>query len=279
MRAVLHTSQGDVAFQEYARRDENLIVPATGTFVRLKHWDELGRGDNVDEYPEMFTPNPVNAGDPPKLVAVDPAGKKYDYVEMPDEWQWFLWRFWDWASQHTLPRGKIESFYQRPNNDRTFARTTPGSLTYVYVDMVEAHRAFTEAGSPEAGSKDVVTGRNPGAKGYEWLFNPTGGAMVRVLRTLGIYYEIEALDVLKPPPSIEYVAARPWLYFWCTQYGKFSGSTRFPQIKTANAVHGLPEAGTSSPLLSKGGRLRVLKSATVPLVNGQPWSPYKPVKR
>lgn len=255
---------------DYVRLDENLKVPLSGNFVQLKHWDELNKGDNKNSFPEMFTPE---CG----LLAKDPDGRVYDYVEMPESWQWFLWDFWNWASQYKLPKGKIEEFYTRPNNFRTFARATPGSQTYVYVDMVEAHRAFTEAGSPEAGSKDVVTGRNLSAKkSYEWLFNPTGGAMVKVLRTLGTYYEIEALDVLKPPPSIQWVVERPWLYFWCVQWGKYSGATRFPQIKNANAVHGLPPAGTPSPLLSKGGSLKVLRSSCTPLKNGDTWTPYRP---
>ena len=254
---------------EYKRLDENLRVPDVGKFVQIKHWDEFGRY-NVNPYPEM-----INAS--MGLLLQDLNGRIYDYVEMPDSWQWFLWNFWDWASGYKLPRGKIESFYQRPGNFRTFAKTTAGSLTYVYVDMVEAHRAFTEAASPEAGARDVVTKRNlNNPKPYEWLFFPTGGAMLKVLRVVGQYYEVEALDVLKPPPSIEYVVSRPWLSFWCTQYGKYTGSTRFPQIKNANAVHGLPPVGTPSPLMSKGGIIRIKKSSCHELQNGAAWTPYKP---
>lgn len=255
----------------YTRLDEKLIIPSDGKFVQIKHWGELGRGDNKNEFPEII--------DATHILTKDPTGKVYDYVAMPDAWQRFLWEFWKWASQGKLPEGKIESFYSRPDNFRTFAKATPGSLTYVYVDMVEAHRAFTEAGSPEAGSRDVVTSRNlNNPKGYEWLFRPTGGAMLKVLRTVGVYYEVEALDVLKVPPTIDYVVERPWLYFWCTQWGKYSGSTRFPQIKNANDVWGLPPAGTPSPLFSKGGTFRILKSACNVLENGKPWSPYQSIK-
>lgn len=256
--------------QPYIRLDENLRVPNAGKFVQLKHWDKLGKGDNKNEFPEMFTRTDG-------LLLRDPEGREYSYVEMPEAWQWFLWGFWKWASQEKLPDGKIEGFYKRPDNSRTFAKTTPGSLTYVYVDMVEAHRAFTEAGSPEAGSKDYVTKRNlSNKKSYEWLFNPTGGAMVKVLRTIGTEYEIEALDVLKSPPSIDYVVARPWLYFWCTQWGKYTGSNRFPQIKNANEVNGLPPAGIPSPLMSKGGKIRISRSSCIELKNDEIWSPYEP---
>ncbi len=261
----------DVTPAEYKRLDEDLIVPTDGgRYVRLKHWDELGRGDNEDEYPEMITPG---VG----LLLRDPNGRAYDYVSLPDHWLWFYWDWWKHDSQNRLPEGKIEGFYKRPGNERTFARTTPGSLTYVYVDMLEAHRFLTEAGSAEGGFRDPVTKRNMDFPiNMKVLFNPTGGAMVKVKRVLGAYYELEALDVLKPPPTVEYLAARPWLYFWCTQYGKFTGSTRFPQIKNANEVHNLPPAGISAPLMSIGGTIKVLKTACVPLVPGQPWTPYKP---
>jgi hypothetical protein len=251
------------------RLDENLKVPDVGRFVRLKHWDELGRGENVDPYPEIID---RSAG----LLTTGPDGRVYDYVPLEDRWQWFLWKFWDWGSQYRLPTGRIEEFYKRPYNDRTFARTTPGSLTYVYVDMVEAHRAFTEAGSPEAGSRDIVTRRNlDNTRGYEWLLRPTGGAMCKVVRDLGSVLELEAIDLLKPVPEVSYVTERPWLYFWATQYGKFTGSTRFPQIKNANAVHGLPAQGTPCPLFSLGGTIKIAKTGCVPLTNGASYSPYK----
>ena len=259
----------------YVPLDIDLVVPNDGReYVRLKHWDELGSelgfGDNDDPWPEMFTPG---CG----LKLRDPNGRQYEYVELTDEWLWFLWYWWDFTSQYKLPKGKIESFYTRPGNERTFAKTTPGSLTYVYVDMLEAHRAFTEAGSPEGGFRDPVTNRNMNHPGnVQWLFDPTCGALGRVKQELGTYLELEALDVLLPPPTVESVFARPWLYFWCTQFGKFIGSTRFPQIKNANAVHGLPPQGIPSPLLSIGGSIKVLRTSCVPLVPGQAWSPYKP---
>ena len=262
----------DVQPAEYKRLDESLTVPNDGgTYYQLKHWDDLGRGDNVSEFPEMFIPG---LG----LLMRDPNGRAYDYVEMPDQWLQFYWDWWNYVSQYRLPKGKIEGFYKRTGNERTFAKTTPGSLTYVYVDMLEAHRAFTEAGSAEGGFRDPVTDRNMDFPiNMMVLFDPTCGAMLREKRKLtGKYLEFEALDVLKPPPTIEWLAERPWLHFWCTQWGKLSGSTRFPQIKNANEVHGLPPAGISAPLMSIGGTIKVLKTACVPLVPGQPWTPYKP---
>ena len=261
----------DTKPEVYVPLDINLVVPNDGgEYVRLKHWDELGMGDNVEPWPEMFTPAHG-------LRLRDPDGRQYEYPELSDEWMWFLWHFWDRASQYRLPKGQIESFYKRPRNDRTFAKTTPGSLTYVYVETTQAHVAFTEGGSIEGGFRCPVTKRNMDhPENMHWLCDPTGGALGRIKRKLGTYIELEALDLLLPPPTPEFVFARPWLYFWCTQFGKFIGSTRFPQIKNANAVHGLPPQGIPSPLLSIGGSIQVLRTSCVPLVPGQAWSPYKP---
>lgn len=260
-----------VSRHPYTRMDTGLSVPPVGTFVQLKHWGELGRGGNIDEYPEMFTPTMG-------LDLLDPDGRRYDYVELSDAWMQFQWRFWDWNSQYHLRVDKELIPYQKPGNDRTFYEAVPGSLTSVYVSMGEAHRAFTEAGSREAGARDPVLGLNmSNPRNVEWLCNPTCGALLKVLAVDGIYFEIEALDLLKPPPSLLEVITKPWLYFWCTQWSDVTGSTRFPQIKTANAVHDLPEAGVASLLFSKGGRIRVKRSSCgVPLVNGQRWSPYQP---
>lgn len=274
LRVTVSGKEPAPAPAEYKRLDENLTVPNDGRrYVRLKHWMELPKGcTNTNAYPEI-----IDKAD--GLLTHGPDGREYDYVALEDRWQWFLWNFWDWASQYRLPKGKIEYFYQRPGNFRTFAYATRGSLTYVYVDMVEAHRAFTEAGSPEAGSRDVVTGRNLTAKkGYEWLCRPTGGHVARVKRVLGVYYELEAIDLLKACPTMEYMEANPHLYFWCTQASNFGGATRFPQIKNANEVNGLPVAGIPSPLFSLGGTIKILKSACVEMTPGAAWSPYASAK-
>lgn len=272
-RTISIKSNGDFSIppKEYARLDQNLRVPTDGgRYVQVKHWNELPNGgDNVKAYPEI-----IDKSD--GILTVDPNGRDYAYAELSDSWEWAMWYFWEWAGQKSLPKGRIESYYTRPGNTRIFANTTPGSLTYVYVDMMEAHRAFTDAGSPEAGARDVVTQRNMTArKNIEWLCRPTGGALLKVTKIVGVYYEIEALDLLKPPPAIDYIASRPWLYFWCTQWGKYIGSSRFPQIKNAYEIQGLPPAGTPSPLLSLGGTFRIKKSSCTDfLTPGQEWTPY-----
>lgn len=266
--------------KEYIRLDENLRVPTEGRFVALKHWDQFeGKGDNKNEFPEMFNASMGLELRESRDGVFNPEGDRYTYVELEAHWQKFLWDVFEWSAQSRLPKGEITGYYKKPfpNDKRTFAHTTPGSQTYVYVNMVEAHRAFTEAASPEAGARDVMTKRNMNnPRDYEWLCFPTGGNMLKVKKEVGTYYEIEAIDLLKPPPSIQFIADRPWLRFWCTQWGKYSGSTRFPQIKNANEVNGLPPAGIASPLFSKGGVFRVLKKSCIELKNGASWSPYAP---
>ncbi len=256
----------------YVPQDQNLVVPPAeaGSFVQLRHWDELGGGDDETPIPEMLTPAHG-------LELRDLDGKQYEYAELSKKWQFRMKEWWDYNSQYRLPEGEVTGTYTRPGNDRTFYSATPGSLTALWIKITEAHIAFTEGGSREAGSRDDVLGVNLGArKAIEWLCNPCCGNVLRRLRTDGAWYDIEALNLLQDPPPLSYIVARPWLRFWCTQYSHKQGGTRFPHIKNVNAVWGLPPQGVASLLLSKGGVIRVKKSSCKVLTNGAPWSPYAP---
>ena len=213
----------------------------------------------------------------------------YDYVEMPDAWAQFLYDLWDWSTDYRLPRGRIERYYTKTTNTGTFAYATPGSLMEVYISMVEKSRSHTDSWSPEVGARDIVTGRNLGnSRRYEWLFRPCAGQMAMVRADRGSMWELEALDVLKPPPTISYVENRPWLYGWATEqstvglppkpYQKWVVSN-YPQNEVAFRVHGWSEKpGLPIPLMSKGGSILIKKNACVELTPGARWSPYIPAK-
>lgn len=263
---------------EFARKDISLRVPNDGRkYVRIRHFYEI-----------FGKPNPVPYA-VPEIVNKDWGlitkhnGAEYDYVPLENRWQWFLWNFWDWASDYRLPLGKIEYFYQKPGNDRIFAHATPGSLTWVYVNLIEAHRAWTESASPEGGFRDVVTGRNiQNTKPYAFLMRPTAGHLARVKRQNGSRWVLEALDLLQPCPDMKYLIANPHLYFWATQAnqeqledGRYICS-RFPQIKEAFEVHNLPVAGTPVPFMSLGGEIEIARSACEEIQAGAEWSPYVP---
>jgi len=283
--ASFRTSTGQVVRAEYekaplpyVRMDQNLRVPLVGDFIQLKTWDQLGKGDNVKPYPQIFNPGMGLLLRESKDGVWDPDGKVYEYVELEDEWLWFLHNFWDWNSQYRLLKnGKIEGTYKRPGNFRTFYKTTPGSVLDVYRYMTEAHVWATEGGSREAGSRDPVMKVNMSAReNIKWLFDPMGLGVFKRIGSTGTHWLVEAIDVLKPPPTMEHIAQNPHLMFWCNQWGKYSGATRFPQIANANKVVGLSEAGTASPFFSKGGVVAIAKKSCVVLQNGAPWSPYRP---
>lgn len=262
----------------YVRMDQGLRVPMTGDYIQLKSWDQLGKGDNKNPFPQIFNPSMGLLLRESKDGIWNPEGKVYEYVELEDEWLKFLYDFWDWNSQYRLsPNGKIEGTYQRDGNFRTFYKTTPGSVLDVYRYMTEAHVWATEGGSREAGSRDPVMKVNMNAKeNIKWLCDPMGLNLLKRIGSTGTHWLCEAIDLLKPPPTMDHLAKNPHLIFWCNQWGKYSGATRFPQISNANKVNGLPEAGTASPLLSKGGVIAIAKRSCNVMPNGASWSPYRP---
>lgn len=270
----------DVRYSELRRRDVGLRAPADGQYVQIKHDWEVAGTSRALGYDYAF-PAIVNKS---WGLKTQYNGREYDYVPLPEAWQWFLWDLWKWSVDGLIPGGKIEYFYKKPRNERTFAYATPGTLTWYYVNMVEAHRAWTEAGSPEAGFRDYVTGRNPTAQPYQWLFRTTTGNLCKVIRTIGTLVEVEALDATKPPPPLEWLVTQPHLLHWATEVGpnQYPNGTfpvsNFPQAEVVSQMHGLPFMGTPIPFLSLGGSIILDKKATSPVENGDSYSPYNPPK-
>jgi len=172
------------------------------------------------------------------------------------------------------PTGKHTGTRVNPKNPNIiYTDYTPGSLLGLYAGMIMDAKSHTDSASPETGARDVVTGRNLlNHKPYEWLCRPTAGALLRVADA-GSKWRVEAIDLLSPCPNVDTLPMH--LYFWATQIHTDGHVTRYPDIKEAFAVHGLPPAGTPMPLLSLGGSFLINKSACRELAPGQLWSPYK----
>ena len=297
MRSIIvHTDVESLPFRQrqsappvptpFVLKDVNLRVPDIGRkFVQMKHdFDVLGQPRSFG-YKYAF-PAVVNKN---WGLLTKYADQVYDYVEIPDVWAKFFWDFWNWASGYKLPVGKIESFYTKTTNTGVFARATLGSLTQVYIDMIEKSRSHTDSYSPEVGARDIMTGRNlENKKRWQWLFRPTTGQMGMVKADRGTYWELEALDILKPPPSMSVIENSPWLWGWATEatpvgippkpYTKWVVSG-YPQIEVAFRQNGwLEKPGTPIPFLSKGGSILIKKFSCVELTPGTRWSPYVPEK-
>lgn len=272
----------------FVRKDIDLVVPTNGKrFVRIKGDSEIlgyprGYADGK-AYPAVVTSDRETWG-----LLTKYADQVYSYVPIPDIWAKFFWDLLDWASDYRLPTGKIERFYTKSTNSGLYAYATPGTLMWVYINLIEKSRSHTDSFAPEVGARDIMTGRNLDSdRNWEWLFRPTTGqlGMIRVDR--GNYWELEALDVLKPPPSIEIIKNSPWLFGWATEqttvgipplpYKKWVVSN-YPQIEVAFREHNLPVTGTPIPFISKGGNVWIKKSSCVELIPGTRWSPYLPEK-
>lgn len=267
----------------WTRKDTNLRVPNDGqTYIQIKHdWEVLGHPRQFEDEQNVRYPFPAVVNKKWGLLTTY-NGRAYDYLDIPDVWQWFFMDFWNWASGYLLPAGKIERFYSKPNNSGVFAECTPGSLTWVYVNMIEKSRSHTDAAAPEVGARDVVTKRNLNAAyPWKWLARPTTGH-VSLAMDAGSYWRLPALDLLKMPPSLGEVEMNPSWYCWGTEItttelpDKRYVVSNYPQIEVAFRYLGLGIAGTPLPIVSLGGSYLIKKSACRVLTPGASWSPYVP---
>lgn len=267
----------------FIRKDINLKVPSSGRFVQIKHdWEVID--PKTGKYYEPRSkgykyafPAIVNKQWGLKTLY---NGKEYTYVQLPIKWQFFLWDLWNWSVDNSIPKGKITGYYTTKNNTGTFATTTPKSMTYYYVNMIEKSRAFTDSWSPEVGGYDAVTERNVGSKPYEWLMRTTTGNLCEVEKVVGRNMYLKALDITKDPPTIDWISKHPQYLHWATEVGGIPLSDKrytvsnFPQ---AEACLGFP-AGVPIPFMSLGGSIVLDKFAVKELRNGQSYSPYVPEK-
>lgn len=266
--------------RKFIRKDLNMRVPADGKFVQIRpDWEVLGDTRQVNQGMGVKYAVPAIVNDDSNgwgWRVFDTAGRNVIYYPMPDRWQQFLWEFWKWNSNYLLPDGRIEEFYTKTTNSGTFARCTPGSLTWLYVDMIEVSRAWTDAWNVEQGGRDVVTGRNVTApKPYEWLLRPCTGHMLKVIREDAAYYYVSCINLDNSPPPMSEVEKHPEWICWATQVHIERYTSRFPQVKEAFAVRGYPVQGTAIPLLAPRGEAKIKKTACTPLQNGALWSPYQ----
>lgn len=276
------TAEYRQAITEARRKDINLTVPDDGyRYVQFKHDWEVMDGATRQANTNVKYAFPAIVRRDWGLIT-QYQGVTYDYVSFPREWQFFLHELFRWSVDDKIPVGKIEYFYNKPNNFREFAYATPNSLTWYYVNMIEAHRAWTESASTEAGFCDFVTSRNLGAKPYEFLLRPTTGNIARVLRDMGSEWELEALDITKPPPPMAEVTGKNYLTHWATEIttnklpdGRYVVSN-FPQCETVSEAYDLPYRGTPYPFISMGGTIRIKKYGVRLLEAGKRYSPYVP---
>jgi hypothetical protein len=210
---------------------------------------------------------------------------------VPGAHQWFLWNLLDYATGRQLPTGTIEGTRDVVIKGETITLSifTAGSLMYVYGDLIQIARDFTDARPVEGGRKDYPTQRNlHEPKTWEWRCILHGGSLVKILEQDSQWTTIEAIDILKPPPRVEDVFDKPWLIQWATEIttveiSPLNGRRRwqvseFPQAKVALRHHGLPIVGTPFPLWGRGGINRIRTRYLVPVKNGAVHSPYVPEK-
>ena len=260
----------------FKRLDVGFPVPNDGyQYVMIQHeMPLLGETRHVGNKPNEKDPRPAVVNTKWGIRTL--ASANGDYYPITDEWQRWFYNFWDWASGYRLPVGVKTGTYVNPRNPNViYTSYTAGSKLALYAGMIMDAKSHTDSVSPETGGRDVVTGRNlHSSRVWEWLCRPTTGAMLRVIQRNGSELKVEAIDLWKPPPDVNTLPIH--LFYFGTQVAIDGKVTRYPDVKNAFEVHGLPPAGTAMPLVAPGGYFWIDRSACVELQAGQMWKPYYP---
>lgn len=273
--------------------DEGLFVPDDGfQYVQTLHdQDFIGYPRQRDFKVKYSIPAMMNEmllkAPPDDSVPIKYRGRVYDYVDMPRQWQQFLYDLWRAYVPGDIPDGVHTGTrpdpFKRPNVI-ALDTYTPGSAAWLYAYMIEISRSNTDDRPVEKGWRDYVLNRYPSAPGpYSWLFKTMTGNIHRVLRRNGKYLMCEAIDIRKVVPTIESLRGKHHLIHFATNQetvianGRYK-VTRFPAVNAVARLNGYIDSGTPVPVLSWNGEVGVLESRTRKLKPGQPFSMYEPAK-
>lgn len=210
-------------------------------------------------------------------------GTEYEYIELSDAWIRTIYAMLEWGASHLLPRGDIVDYVER--NDGTYAVVSPvASMWWVWTELIVKGKSHTEGAPVEYGRRDPITGRNPNAENFLWLARPFTKALKRRTEMRGSKWGYEVLNTLQPPPSLESIIARPWLWEWAVTIKREMVDGRYivddyPTIAEAFKRLNYPRTGTPVLSLGKGETVWIDKSACSPILEpGSRWSPYYPEK-
>jgi len=258
---------------DFVRLDTGIPVPSDGNYVMVQHEMPLF-GKTRHGYNETKDAIPAVANSQWGIQTLWRSNG--DYGAISDEWQRWFYEFWDWASGYRLPVGNLEGTYKNPMNpDVVYQIYTKGSKLALYAGMIMDAKSHSDSYNPEAGARDVVTGRNlQNHRPWEWLCRPTTGALLKVLSVNGTQLKIKCIDLFGAPPDVN--TLEPWQFYFGTQVHYDGSVTRYPDVKVAFEAHGYPPAGTAMPLVAPGGYFYIDKSACVQLHAGDMWKPYYP---
>jgi hypothetical protein len=274
--------------------DEGLSVPDDGySYVQTLHDGEyLGEPRQKKHHVNYSVPAVMNdtrlMAPNDDSIPVKYRGRVYDYVDMPPQWQWFLFDLWRAYALGPIPDGEWTGTREDPwKREEVIALDTytPGSAKWMYEFMIEVSRSHTDDRPVEKGWRDDVLKRYMDAPGpYSWLFRTTTGNIHRVIRREYKCLVCEAIDIRKPVPSIESLRGKHHLIHFATNQepyrlpNKKYAVTRYPAVNAVNRLNGYLDSGTPIPVLSLNGEVMILEARTRKMRPGQGFSMYEPGK-
>ena len=261
-------------------KDVGLRVPNEGDFAFIVHDFDIQLLSEFHLKPRQYLPSYEQKKPMPATRQLWGCQKlRYsDFIPLAKDWQFFLYDLLGWAIDYKIPEGSMSDV---------------GTQKWAYADFIADHRAFTDQHAPDTEDRlfaDYVLGRNlNNPVPYMFKCLVTTGNIVRRITPpssmtnaqMGMNYPIEALDLSKPAPSLQWVLThKPYLIHWATEQGisqlpdgRYTVA-RFPQLKVAARKFGLSEVGTPYPLVSWGGWNMIRKSDVRRVGNGYKYSPY-----
>ena len=217
-------------------------IPATGTFVQLKH-DYEWRPNHKPRAFRRAMPETV------------PMLNKEQFVPLNKEWQWFWFELLIKASQGNMRDCELIAAWASLTCDK---------------------RAFTDRHAVQNGFADYILGKNLGAKPISIKTISCGGNILQTDGRKGMRVFFRTLDVRESPPLVDEIwNDRAVIHFAteCVRYPEkgYPNKTylvdKFPQLLGMDVPF---------PIVSTNGINATWRLRTKPILNWQQFSPYNP---
>ncbi len=288
----------------FVQHDKNLSVPNNGKQYVQVLWDYdiydgMSRQESDGAKEKFDFPMAANAAYGLHRTYPGFTGRNYVYAAMHESHYHLIYEFVKWAANYRLEEGKITYWYEKVSNRKTgrisytepvrkkddggwFANVEPqSSYLWALNELTMKGKALTDADNIEYGGYDPVTGRNKGAKIYQWLQGFFGGSLHEAAENRGQYWGFPCIDTTQPAPSFESVLEKG-LYHWANAVSRYRLPNKrnivsdFPCVAEALKAAGLPTVGTAVPTFGRGNMIWIKKSSCSPILPaGTAWSPYK----
>jgi len=229
----------------------------------------------------IAVPEPVN------YITVPDDG--YEYIRVLHDWEH---REWDGKPRTKTATPEIVSLYKHefidltePWQRRWFAAIewasngtmTSGQLKTAWSDVTAERKALTDMHGLRHKRTDYILGLFlSSTKKIAQRTATFGGSLLRLRSAYGSEYQVDALNVLQPPPPLEELVEQPYYMNWLTEIvnvklpDKTYKASRWPQLKHWGRW------GVPYFIISRDGKKSILKKRATIVEPGSTFAVYNP---